>query len=59
MDFTVNGVGMGTKNSEVKLAAPGKVKVKARVAALLEPTPTAATEKTRNAPVPTRATRAR
>jgi len=54
MDFSVNGVEMGTKDSEVKLSAPGTVKVKARVAAFLEPTVTAETEKIRKAPIPTR-----
>ena len=44
MDFTVNGQGVGLKNSEIKLAAPGKVTVKATVAALLEPKPTPQTE---------------
>src|SRR5207249_6273051 len=37
MDFAVNGLGVGLKNSEIKLAEPGSVKVTARVAALLEP----------------------
>jgi hypothetical protein len=54
MDFSVNGVEMGTKDSEVKLSAAGNVKVKARVAALLEPKPTPETEKIRKAPIPTR-----
>src|SRR4029079_16785184 len=54
MDFSVNGVEMGTKNSEVNLSAPGNVKVKARVAAFLEPTVTGETEKIRKAPIPTR-----
>jgi hypothetical protein len=47
MDFTVNGLGVGLKGSEIKLAKPGTVQVKARVAALLEPKPTKATEKIR------------
>jgi hypothetical protein len=51
MDFTVNDTGVGTSKSEVKLAEPGTVKVKARVAALLEPKPTAATEAIRKAPL--------
>jgi hypothetical protein len=52
MDFSVNGQGVGLKNSEVKLAGPGKVTVKANVAALLEPKPTPETERIRNAPQP-------
>jgi hypothetical protein len=47
MDFTVNGLGVGEKNSEIKLAEPGEVEIKAKVAALLEPKPTPATEKIR------------
>lgn len=35
MDFRLNGLFVGTEGSEVKLAAPGKVRVRARVAALL------------------------
>ncbi len=53
-DFSVQGQEVGTKNSEVRLAAAGTVKVKARVAALLEPKPTPETEKIRRSPVPTR-----
>jgi hypothetical protein len=49
MDFTVGGLGVGEKESEVKLAEPGKVEVKAKVAALLEPKPTDATEAVRKA----------
>jgi hypothetical protein len=51
MDFTVNDTGVGLHKSEVKLAEPGTVKVKARVAALLEPNPTEATERIRKAPL--------
>ena len=51
MDFTVNGQGVGLKNSEVKLVAPGKVTVKATVAALLEPKPTPRTEAVRKRPL--------
>ena len=40
LDFTVNGLGVGLKKSEVRPAKPGTVKVKAKVAALLEPMPT-------------------
>jgi hypothetical protein len=49
MDYTVNDTGVGLKKSEVKLAEPGTIKVKARVAARLEPTPTEATERIRKA----------
>ena len=35
IDFTINGVELGTKDSTVKLAAPGKVNITAKVAALL------------------------
>src|SRR5262249_24386004 len=51
MDFAVNGLGVGLENSEVKLAEPGSVKVIARVAALLEPKPTDATERIRKTPL--------
>jgi hypothetical protein len=44
MDFKVNDLDVGVKGSEVKLEQPGMVKVKATVAALLEPKPTPATE---------------
>src|SRR5262249_5788527 len=44
MDCPVDGVGVGLKNSEVKLAGPGTVRVKATVAAYLEPKPTPQTE---------------
>jgi hypothetical protein len=54
MDFSVNGQDVGRKESEVRLPAPATVKVKARVAALLEPQVTPETEKIRKAPVPTR-----
>jgi hypothetical protein len=47
MDFTVNDTGVGMHKSEVKLAEPNTVKIKARVAALLEPKPTEATERIR------------
>jgi hypothetical protein len=52
MDFTVNGQGVGLKGSEVRLAGPGKVHVKANVAALLEEKPTAETERIRKTPLP-------
>jgi hypothetical protein len=51
MDFTVDGLGVGLKNSELKLTKPGTVKVQARVAALLEPKPTEATEHIRKTPL--------
>ena len=51
MDFSVNGLGVGLKGSEVRLAAPGKVTVKATVAALLEPKPTLKTESVRQTPL--------
>jgi hypothetical protein len=51
MDFTVNGLGVGEKNSEIKLAEPGEVEIKAKVAALLEQKPTAETEKIRKTPL--------
>jgi hypothetical protein len=50
-DFSVNGLGVGQKGSEVKLDKPGTVEVKARVAALLEPKPTPATEAIRDRPL--------
>lgn len=37
IDFQVNGLEVGTAGSEVQLRSPGKVKVSARVAALLDP----------------------
>jgi hypothetical protein len=52
MDFTVNGLGVGEKESEIKLAEPGQVEIKAKVAALLEPKPTPATEAIRKRPLP-------
>jgi hypothetical protein len=51
MDFTVNGTGVGLKDSQVRLAEPGTVKVTARVAALLEPKPTEETERIRKTPL--------
>jgi len=51
MDFTVNGLDVGLKNSEVRLDKPANVEVRARVAALLEPKPTPATEAIRKAPL--------
>jgi hypothetical protein len=51
MDYTVNGLGVGQKKSEVHLAAPGTVKVRASVAAFLEPKPTPETERIRKTPL--------
>jgi hypothetical protein len=51
MDFTVNGHGVGVDDSEVRLARPGEVEVKATVAALLEPEATEATEAVRRRPL--------
>ncbi len=51
MDFTVNGLGVGEKNSEIKLTKPDEIEIKAKAAALLEPKPTAETEKIRKAPL--------
>jgi hypothetical protein len=54
MDFRVNDRDVGVKDSEVRLDKPGTVKVKANVAALLEPKPREETERIRKAPTPTR-----
>ncbi len=51
MDFTVNGLGVGLKGSEVHLSGPGEVEVKATVAARLEPAVTEATEAIRRQPL--------
>jgi hypothetical protein len=51
MDFTVNDTAVGLNKSEVKLAEPGTVKVKALVAALLEPKVTPQTEHIRKTPL--------
>jgi hypothetical protein len=51
LDFRVNGTEAGTHESEVKLAGPGRVSVSARVAALLEPKPSEATERIRRSPL--------
>jgi hypothetical protein len=50
-DFTVNGVAPGAGNSEERTGQPSAVLVKAKVAALLEPRPTAATEQIRKSPL--------
>jgi hypothetical protein len=49
IDFKVEDTAVGTGKSEVHLKKPGKVRVKASAAALLEPKPTALTEQIRNA----------
>jgi hypothetical protein len=49
MDFTVNRLPVGEQGSEVRLEKPGEVEVRAKVAALLEPAPTPATERIRKA----------
>jgi hypothetical protein len=51
MDFEVNNLGVGLHGSEVKLSAPAKLKLTAKVAALLEPKPTPETERIRNTPL--------
>jgi hypothetical protein len=51
LDFTVNGQGVGLEKSEVRLTEPGKVAIKAKVAAWLEPKPTAETEAIRKRPL--------
>ncbi len=50
-DFTVNALGVGEKNSEIKLTEAGEVEIKVKAAALLEPKPTPATEKIRKTPL--------
>jgi hypothetical protein len=52
MDFSVNGLEVGRKNSELRLDKPATVTVKATVAAWLEPTPTPETERIRGSPQP-------
>jgi hypothetical protein len=54
MDFTAGGLGVGLKNSEVRLAQPGMVQLKANVAALLEAHRTPQTDAIRNAPLSAR-----
>jgi hypothetical protein len=51
MDFTVNGRGVGEKESEIFLEKSTTLEIKAKVAALLEPKPTPATEKIRQTPL--------
>ncbi len=51
MDFKVNGLDVGLKKSEIHLKEAGKVTVEARVAALMEPKPTAVTERIRKTPL--------
>jgi hypothetical protein len=47
LDYAVNGQAVGENGSEVRLPASGTVAITARVAALLEPTPTQETERIR------------
>ena len=47
MDFSVNGTPGGTADSEVRLAAPGRVKVTVRAAANLDPQPDDAVRRSR------------
>jgi hypothetical protein len=51
LDFKVDDTPVGLRQSEVRLDRPGMVKVTATVAALLEPQPTAATERVRKTPL--------
>jgi hypothetical protein len=51
MDFTVNNKDVGLHKSELALTEPGNVTVKARVAAMLEPSSSEATERIRKAPL--------
>jgi hypothetical protein len=51
MDFTVNGLGVGEKKSEIRLVEAGEVEINVKVAAFLEPKPTAKTEKIRKSPL--------
>jgi hypothetical protein len=52
LDFSVNDLGVGQKESEVRLDKPGSVRVHARVAALLETRTSEETERVRRAPLP-------
>ncbi|MEP6593561.1 MAG: CehA/McbA family metallohydrolase, partial [Acidobacteriota bacterium] len=47
MDFTVNGIAAGTGDSEIRLAAPGRVTVTVTAAARLEETPVEAVRRAR------------
>jgi hypothetical protein len=51
MAFTVDGQAVGVEKSEVRLEKGRLVRIKARVAALLEPRPTPRTEKVRATPL--------
>jgi hypothetical protein len=51
LTFSVNGTEAGVRNSEVHLDRPGRVKVTATVAALLEEKPTAETDRVRRTPL--------
>jgi hypothetical protein len=49
LDYTVNGLGVGQKESEIRLDKPGEIEIRAKVAARLEPKPTKETERIRKA----------
>jgi hypothetical protein len=51
IDFRVGDRGLGEANSELKLPAPGTLKVRARVAALLDAEPSAAAKAIRQRPL--------
>ncbi len=51
IDFRVNDRGVGEAGSELKLVAPGTVKVRARVAALLDAQPSAEAKAIRQSPL--------
>jgi hypothetical protein len=51
LDFEVNGLGVGLRESEMHLEKPGSVEVRARVAAFLQPKPSEETEKIRHSPL--------
>jgi hypothetical protein len=50
LDFSVNGKGVGVDKGEVRLKEGGKVTIKAKVAALLDPKPSPKTEAIRKRP---------
>lgn len=52
MDYSVNGLEVGRKDSELRLNGAGNVQIKAKVAAWLEPEPTPETERIRRAGQP-------
>jgi len=51
IDFQVDDQPVGVDGSELKLSAPGSVKVRVKVAAMLEAAPSARTEEIRNKPL--------